>query len=85
MPRERAGLALRERVPVWLQTRYGTERRGVIALAVVLLVVALLAVQHFWAGRPQSVSAPQVVRAKDPFGKRTDEGKGAGGAVGDEG
>ncbi|MGW0883795.1 helix-hairpin-helix domain-containing protein [Streptomyces sp. NPDC002671] len=81
--RERAGLALRERAPVWLQTRYGVERRGVIALSLVLLVASVLAVQHFWAGRTQSVSAPQMVRAEAPFGRRTGEGKGEGGAAGD--
>ncbi|MEV5173318.1 ComEA family DNA-binding protein [Streptomyces flaveolus] len=68
--RERAGMALRERMPVWLQTRYGVERRGVVALAVVLVAAAVFAAQHFWAGRPQEVSAPQVVRAQAPFGKK---------------
>ncbi|MEU7355332.1 MULTISPECIES: ComEA family DNA-binding protein [Streptomyces] len=68
--RERAGLALRERMPVWLQARYGVERRGAVALAVVLVAAAVFAVQHFWAGRPQQVSAPQVVRAQAPFTKK---------------
>ncbi|MET8562092.1 ComEA family DNA-binding protein [Streptomyces flaveolus] len=79
--RERAGMALRERMPVWLQTRYGVERRGVVALAVVLVAAAVFAVQHFWAGRPQEVSAPQVVRAQAPFGKKG-EGATAAPAVG---
>ncbi|WP_394346742.1 helix-hairpin-helix domain-containing protein [Streptomyces dangxiongensis] len=61
--RERAGLALRERMPVWLQARYAVERRGVLALTVLLVAAAVFAVQHFWAARPQPVSAPQVVRA----------------------
>ncbi|WP_208032196.1 ComEA family DNA-binding protein [Streptomyces cyanogenus] len=78
--RERAGLALRERMPVWLQARYGVERRGVVALAVVLVAAAVFAVQHFWAGRPQSVSAPQVVHAPAPF-TRKNEGATAGAAV----
>ncbi|MEU6670671.1 ComEA family DNA-binding protein [Streptomyces sp. NPDC046727] len=78
--RERAGLALRERMPVWLQVRYGVERRGVVALAVVLVAAAVFAVQHFWAGRPQSVSAPQVVRAQGPFTKKS-EGATAAAAV----
>lgn len=68
--RERAGLALRERMPVWLQTRYAVERRGAVALAVVLVAAAVFAVQHFWAGRPQQVSAPQVVRAQAPSTKK---------------
>ncbi|WP_447037377.1 helix-hairpin-helix domain-containing protein [Streptomyces sp. DSM 118878] len=61
--RERAGLAVRERLPVWLQSRCGLERRGVVALVVVLAVAAVFAAQHFWAGRTQSVRPPDVVRA----------------------
>ncbi|EDY57496.1 ComEA family DNA-binding protein [Streptomyces sviceus] len=67
--RERAGLALRERMPVWLQTRYGLERRSVVALSVLLVVAAVFALQHFWTGRTQSVQAPEVVRAAAPFGE----------------
>ncbi|MGW1163862.1 helix-hairpin-helix domain-containing protein [Streptomyces sp. NPDC001153] len=67
--RERVGPALRERMPVWLQARCGVERRGVVALAVVLVAAAVFAVQHFWAGRTESVTAPQVVRAKAPYAK----------------
>lgn len=65
--RDRAGLALRERMPVWLQTRCGVDRRGVVALAVVLVAAAVFAVQHFWAGRTQSLSAPRVVRTEKPY------------------
>ncbi|MEU2436874.1 ComEA family DNA-binding protein [Streptomyces rubradiris] len=71
--RERAGLALRERMPVWLQVRYGVERRAVVALAVVLVAAAVLAGQHFWSGRTQSVSAPQVVHAQEPLTKKPEE------------
>ncbi|MFF9378590.1 helix-hairpin-helix domain-containing protein [Streptomyces griseoluteus] len=60
--RERAGLALRDRLPMWVQARCGVERRGVLALGAVLALAAVLAGQHFWAGRTESVSAPQVVR-----------------------
>ncbi|MEU9172788.1 ComEA family DNA-binding protein [Streptomyces sp. NPDC048420] len=67
--RERAGLALRERMPVWLQARCGLERRNVVALSVLLVVAAVFAVQHFWTGRAQSVQAPEVVRAAAPFGQ----------------
>ncbi|MEU0406607.1 ComEA family DNA-binding protein [Streptomyces griseorubiginosus] len=67
--RERAGMALRERLPVWLQTRCGLERRNVVALSVLLVVAAVFAVQHFWTGRTQSVRAPEVVRAAAPFGE----------------
>ncbi len=61
--RERAGLALRERLPLWVQARCGLERRSVVALAVVLVVAAGFAAQHFWSGRTQGVRAPEVVRA----------------------
>ncbi|WP_405520701.1 helix-hairpin-helix domain-containing protein [Streptomyces canus] len=67
--RERAGSALRERLPVWLQARCGLERRNVVALSVLLVVAAAFAVQHFWTGRTQSVQAPEVVRAAAPFGE----------------
>lgn len=57
------GLAVRERLPVWLQARCGLERRGVIALVAVLVIAATFAAQHFWAGRTQPVRPPEVVRA----------------------
>ncbi|MFD6024769.1 helix-hairpin-helix domain-containing protein [Streptomyces griseoluteus] len=60
--RERAGLALRDRLPMWVQARCGVERRGVLALGAVLALAAVLAGQHFWAGRTESVSAPRMVR-----------------------
>ncbi|MYY00363.1 ComEA family DNA-binding protein [Streptomyces sp. SID486] len=66
-------MALRERMPVWLQARYGVERRGVVALAVLLVAAAVLAVQHFWAARPQPVSAPQVVHNQAAFPGKTDK------------
>ncbi len=67
MWRARAGLALRERMPVWLQTRCGLERRSVLALTVLLAAAAVFAVQHFWVGRAQPVRAPEVVRAAAPY------------------
>ncbi|WP_256333526.1 ComEA family DNA-binding protein [Streptomyces sp. cf386] len=66
--RARAGLAVRERMPVWLQARCGLERRSVVALTVVLVLAAGFAAQHFWSGRAQSVRAPEVVRAAAPYG-----------------
>ncbi|MEH0423329.1 helix-hairpin-helix domain-containing protein [Streptomyces sp. B21-083] len=65
---ERAGLAMRERMPVWLQVRCGLERRSVVALTVVLVAAAVLATQHFWTGRAQPVRAPEIVRAAAPVG-----------------
>ncbi|MEU3344218.1 ComEA family DNA-binding protein [Streptomyces sp. NPDC006700] len=64
--RERAGTAVRERMPLWLQTRCGLERRNVVALTVLFAVAALFAVQHFWSGRTQTVQAPEVMRAVAP-------------------
>lgn len=59
----RVGLVVRERLPLWLQLRCGLERRSLVALAVVLVVAGVFAAQHFWAGRTQSVRAPDVVGA----------------------
>ncbi|MFI7013227.1 helix-hairpin-helix domain-containing protein [Streptomyces sp. NPDC050164] len=73
--RERAGLAVRERMPLWLQARCGLERRSVLALTVVLVVAAAFAVQHFWAGRTQSVRPPEVVRAAAPYGEPGQSGQ----------
>ncbi|WP_435280575.1 helix-hairpin-helix domain-containing protein [Streptomyces koelreuteriae] len=72
--RDRAGLAVRERMPLWLQTRCGLERRSVLALSVVLVVAAAFALQHFWTGRTQSVRPPEVVRAAAPFGEQGGQG-----------
>lgn len=66
--RERTGQALRERMPLWLQTRCGLERRSVAALSVLLVVAAVFAVQHFWSGRTQPVAAPEVVREAAAYG-----------------
>ncbi|MFF2188189.1 helix-hairpin-helix domain-containing protein [Streptomyces sp. NPDC058155] len=60
--RERAWLAVRDRLPVWVQLRCGLEPKTLAALTVVLVVAAVLAAQHFWSGRPQPVSAPETVR-----------------------
>ncbi|MDC2953410.1 ComEA family DNA-binding protein [Streptomyces gilvifuscus] len=80
--RVRAGPAVRERMPLWLQTRCGLERRSVVALSVLLVVAAVLAVQHFWAGRTESVRAPEVVRAAVPFGAEKASGEPGPGASG---
>ncbi|MFF3844408.1 helix-hairpin-helix domain-containing protein [Streptomyces sp. NPDC002328] len=87
--RARVGLALRERMPVWVQARCGLEPRSVLALAVVVVAVAAFAVQHFWSGGAQPVRAPEVVRAAGAHagGERSGpgEGAGAGGASGASG
>ncbi|MCX5037882.1 MULTISPECIES: ComEA family DNA-binding protein [Streptomyces] len=69
--RERTGQALRERMPLWLQTRCGLERRSVVALSVLLVVAAVFAVQHFRSGRAQPVAAPEVVREAAAYGAAT--------------
>ncbi|MFD8820530.1 helix-hairpin-helix domain-containing protein [Streptomyces sp. NPDC059627] len=79
--RSRVGLAVRERMPVWLQTRCGLERRGAIAIGVVLVVATALAVQHFWTGRTESVAAPEVVRAEAPYEKGEEQAPAAGAAA----
>ncbi|WP_374202012.1 helix-hairpin-helix domain-containing protein [Streptomyces sp. AC550_RSS872] len=54
-----------------------------VALTVVLVLAAGFAVQHFWAGRAQSVRAPEVVRAAASYGGEQQGGEtGAGGAAG---
>ncbi|MVO84407.1 DNA-binding protein [Streptomyces sp. p1417] len=67
--RTRAGLAVRERLPVWLRLRCGVERRNVVALGLVLVVAAVFAAQHFWSGRTQSVPPPEVVGAAGQGGE----------------
>ncbi|MGW9042085.1 helix-hairpin-helix domain-containing protein [Streptomyces lydicus] len=64
MPRrlDRAWLALRERLPLWVQLRCGTDPKALAALALVLVVAVGFAVQHFWTGRPEAVRAPAAER-----------------------
>ncbi|WUT35558.1 ComEA family DNA-binding protein [Streptomyces sp. NBC_00690] len=57
----RLALATRERLPLWVQLRCGLEPKTLVALAVVFLVAAVLAAQHFWTGRPETVRAPEVL------------------------
>lgn len=82
--RERAGVAVQERLPLWLRVRCGIERKSVVALSVVLVFAVVFAAQHFWTGRTQPVSAPEVVRAGDsaaPMGPAGSSGE-PGGAHG---
>lgn len=61
--RERAWLAVRERLPLWVQLRCGTDPKALAALVLVLVVAVGFAVQHFWSGRPEPVRAPAVERS----------------------
>ncbi|MFC7305589.1 helix-hairpin-helix domain-containing protein [Streptomyces monticola] len=89
--RRRMRLAVRERLPLWLQLRCGLERRSLVALGVVLAVAVGFAVQHFWAGQPQSVRAPDVVReaaaepAPSPGRQAMTPGPGGAGGSADSG
>ncbi|MER5306465.1 ComEA family DNA-binding protein [Streptomyces sp. NPDC002773] len=83
--RERLAAALRERAPVWVQTRCGLEPRALAALTVILVVAAGLAGGYFWAGRPEPVRAPELVRAVPVAAApatRAGPGPGAGSAAG---
>ncbi|MFD7032138.1 helix-hairpin-helix domain-containing protein [Streptomyces sp. NPDC059917] len=53
-------LAVRERLPVWVQTRCGWEPKTLGAVAVVLVVAVGFAGQQYWSARPQPVTAPAV-------------------------
>ncbi|GGV33180.1 hypothetical protein GCM10010277_18140 [Streptomyces longisporoflavus] len=75
--RGRVGLAVRERLPLWLQTRCGLEKRSVVALVVVIALAGVFAVQHFWAGRTQPVRAPDVVGAAPDQGAEPSASPGA--------
>ncbi|WP_405440653.1 ComEA family DNA-binding protein [Streptomyces avidinii] len=55
------GLAVRERLPLWLQDRCEVRPRTVAAVAVVLVAAVGFAGQQYWWARPQAVTAPAVV------------------------
>ncbi|MEW1545585.1 ComEA family DNA-binding protein [Streptomyces tsukubensis] len=74
----RAGLALRERLPLWVQLRCGLEPRTLAALAVVLVVAGVLAALHFWTGRPQTVRPPETLRQGAAPREAGGEGAGSG-------
>ncbi|MFE1175882.1 helix-hairpin-helix domain-containing protein [Streptomyces sp. NPDC058773] len=59
---------MRERLPLWVQLRCGTDPRALAALVLVLVVAVGFAVQHFWAGRPEPVRAPAAERAGEASG-----------------
>ncbi|MEU7069352.1 ComEA family DNA-binding protein [Streptomyces narbonensis] len=77
--RGRLVAVLRERTPLWVQTRCGLEPRALAALTVILLVAAGLAGGYFWTGRPEPVRAPEIVRAAPAAATPAPSGAGAGG------
>ncbi|WP_245689795.1 ComEA family DNA-binding protein [Streptomyces chattanoogensis] len=60
---ERLWLAVRERLPLWVQLRCGTDPKALAALTLVLVVAVGLAVQHFRGAGPEPVRAPAAARA----------------------
>ncbi|MFB7059173.1 ComEA family DNA-binding protein, partial [Streptomyces vinaceus] len=54
-------LAVRERLPVWLQARCAVQPRTVAAVGVVLAAAVAFGAQQYWTARPQPVTAPPVV------------------------
>ncbi|GHE42262.1 hypothetical protein GCM10017778_27290 [Streptomyces vinaceus] len=54
-------LAVRERLPVWLQARCAVEPRTAAAVGVVLAAAVAFGAQQYWTARPQPVTAPPVV------------------------
>ncbi|MFI9718326.1 helix-hairpin-helix domain-containing protein [Streptomyces sp. NPDC052396] len=48
-----------EQLPVWVRLRCGMEPRTLAAIGIALVLAVLLAVWHFWAGRPSAVRAPE--------------------------
>ncbi|MBW1598299.1 ComEA family DNA-binding protein [Streptomyces sp. JJ38] len=58
-----ASRALRERLPLWLQTRCAVEPRALAALLVVLLVAGGFAAHTWWDSRPEPVGVPVAAAA----------------------
>ncbi|MFF4447000.1 helix-hairpin-helix domain-containing protein [Streptomyces sp. NPDC001502] len=54
-------LAVRERLPLWLQDRCEVRPRAVAAVGVVLLAAVGCAGQQYWSARPRAVTVPAVV------------------------
>ncbi|MEV8535125.1 helix-hairpin-helix domain-containing protein [Streptomyces sp. NPDC051211] len=61
-------LALRERVPLWLQSRCGLEPRPLAAVGVLLVAAVGFAAQQYWSARPEPVTAPVAVVTPGPPG-----------------
>lgn len=66
----------------WLFVRCGLEFRTAVALLVVLAVAVGFAVQHFWTGRPRTVSAPARIDGPSPGASPPAFARGPGSAPG---
>nr|WP_094191963.1 helix-hairpin-helix domain-containing protein [Streptomyces katrae] len=75
-------LAVRERLPVWVQARCGVEPRAVAAVGVVLALAVGFAAQQYWSARPQPVTAPAVLAPAPPATPPPVPGGGPGGSGG---
>lgn len=87
----RAHARPRSLLPLALQERFDLDRRAVVGLSVLLVLALGYGVQHFWAGRPESVALPAAevsaspALSADPLSGPTGRAIGtaaAGGAVG---
>ncbi|SOD64492.1 competence protein ComEA [Streptomyces zhaozhouensis] len=63
--RQRARLALSERMPAWLRGRCGLEPRSWLALVLVLVVASGFAVHHFWSERARAVPVTEPATTGD--------------------
>ncbi|MFH8404932.1 helix-hairpin-helix domain-containing protein [Streptomyces sp. NPDC018019] len=54
---------MRERLPLWVQSRCAIDPKALFALVVVLVAAVALAVHHFWSARSEPVRAPAVAHA----------------------
>ncbi|MFK8846654.1 helix-hairpin-helix domain-containing protein [Streptomyces sp. Ac-502] len=54
---------MRERLPLWVQSRCAIAPKALAALAVVFAVAVAFAAHHFWVSRPEPVRVPAAARA----------------------
>lgn len=59
----RLALAVRERLPLWVQSRCAITPKALAALVVAFAVAVAFAVHHFWVARPEPVRVPPAARA----------------------
>ncbi|NJP99442.1 ComEA family DNA-binding protein [Streptomyces zingiberis] len=74
-------LAVRERLPLWVRARCGTDPRTLAALAVVLALAVGYAGYHFWTGRAETVRARSAEPAAAEAPAEPGTAAGPGGAA----